>query len=44
MMANKLGKETGDQGMEASSLSRAALQLAQMQKIQQAETMAKKQY
>jgi len=39
--ANRLGKETGDQGMEASSLSRAALQLAQMKQLQQAETMAR---
>ncbi len=41
MIANKLGKETGDQGMEASSLSRAASQLAQMQKIPMAEKMAR---
>ena len=41
MIANKLGKETGDQGMEASSLSRAASELAQMQKIPEAEKMAR---
>jgi signal transduction histidine kinase len=42
MIANRLGIETGDQGMEASSLSRAALQLAKMKKIQPAEGMARR--
>ncbi len=40
--ASVLGKETGDIGMEASSLSRAGVQLANMNKFSEAEALAKK--
>jgi signal transduction histidine kinase len=40
--ASALGKETGDIGMEAASLSKAGVQLANLNKFSDAETLAKK--